>query len=202
MTRVIIIRHGETEWNASVKYQGHTDVELSEVGKAQAVKVGERLKKEKINAIYSSDLKRAYDTGLQIAKRCRLSCITQEDLRETSFGEWEGLTYKEISSKYPKLVKKWRSDPETIKPPGGESFRQMQERVINIFNKIISKHPGETVALISHGGTIRVLLCYILGVKLKYYWKFKVDNCSITRIEIHEEKSGILCSLNDTCHIN
>lgn len=201
MNRMILVRHGETEWNEGIRYQGQRDIPLSERGRQQARRVAERLKGEKLAAIYSSDLRRAYETANVIADPHSIYVVPLMGLRETSFGEWEGMTYKEIASKYPDLVGRWVADPEFVSPPGGESFSQMRERVMMEVERITRAHEGDTVVVVSHGGVIRGVICTILGLPLKTFWRLKIDNASISVVEFYQDGNAILCSMNDVSHL-
>ncbi|SMB97359.1 phosphoglycerate mutase [Thermanaeromonas toyohensis ToBE] len=199
-TRIYLIRHGETAWNEAGRYQGHRDVELSPRGLKQAVLLRERLQKENIKAVYASDLRRARETAIIIAQAHGLTVNELSSLRELNFGLWEGLTYQEIASQYPEEWKEWLADPSNIRVPGGESYLELQERVYRAFLKIVARHPGEKLAIVAHGGTLRVIICQALGLGLEGLWRFRIDNGSITILDCYEGKY-ILSSLNDVCHL-
>ena len=200
-TDLFLIRHGETEWNKILRYQGQTDIDLNETGFNQARLLSKRLKDEKIDRIYSSDLKRAANTAAIVAKPHDLKLIKEKKLREICFGEWEGMNYEEISEKYPEIYKEWRNDPVSVPPPEGETFLEFQKRIIYIINKIKDLHAGERVAIVAHGGTIRVYLAHILGMPLKENRKLSIHNTSISRLKIYD-KRPVLKSLNSICHLN
>ncbi|KAL6553138.1 hypothetical protein OROGR_006980 [Orobanche gracilis] len=157
---IIVIRHGETEWNADRRIQGHLDVDLNDVGRQQAVAVADRLSREpKISAVYSSDLKRAFDTANIIAKSCGVPEVTKDpDLRERHLGDLQGVVFHEIANINPEAHKAFVSnrDDQEI-PGGGESFNQLYERCTSALQRIAEKHMGERVVVVSHGGTIRAL---------------------------------------------
>lgn len=199
-TRIYLIRHGETAWNEAGRYQGHQDVELSPRGLEQAILLRERLRKENIKAIYTSDLKRARDTANIIAQAHGLMVNELYSFRELNFGLWEGLTYQEIASRYPEEWKKWLAAPGNIRVPGGESYLELQDRVYRAFLKIVARHPGEKLAIVAHGGTLRVIICKALGLGLEGLWRFRIDNGSISILECYEG-SYVLSSLNDVCHL-
>ncbi|XVF17729.1 hypothetical protein REPUB_Repub10bG0148700 [Reevesia pubescens] len=157
---IVVVRHGETEWNADGRIQGHLDVELNEAGRQQAASVADRLSKEpKISAVYSSDLKRALVTAETIAARCGgLGVITDQDLRERNLGDLQGLVYREaakLSSKSFKAFSSHRTDQDI--PGGGESLDQLYNRSTSALQRIGRKHKGERVVVVSHGGVIRSL---------------------------------------------
>ncbi|XP_024978862.1 phosphoglycerate mutase-like protein 4 isoform X2 [Cynara cardunculus var. scolymus] len=154
------VRHGETEWNAEKRIQGHLDIDLNDVGRQQAVAVAERLSGESnISAIYSSDLKRALETAQTIASRCGgLEVIQDPNLRERHLGDLQGLVYSEapkIKTKAYEALQSHRKDVEI--PGGGESLNQLYERCTASLQTIASKHRGERVVVVTHGGVIRAL---------------------------------------------
>lgn len=200
-TRIYLIRHGETEWNEAGRYQGHRDVELSPRGLKQAILLRERLQKENIKAVYASDLRRARETAIIIAEAHGLMVNELPSLRELNFGLWEGLTYQEIAIQYPEEWKKWLADPGNIRVPGGESYLELQDRVYQTFLKIVARHPGENLAIVAHGGPLRVIICKVLGLGIEGLWRFRIDNGSISVLDCCEG-SYVLSLLNDVCHLN
>ncbi|XP_022740502.1 phosphoglycerate mutase-like protein 4 isoform X2 [Durio zibethinus] len=157
---IVVVRHGETEWNADARIQGHLDVDLNEAGKQQAASLADRLSKEpKISAVYSSDLKRALVTAETIAARCGgLQVITDADLRERNLGDLQGLILHEAAKLSPKAYKAFlshRTDQDI--PGGGESLDQLYHRCTSSLQRIGRKHKGERVVVVSHGGVIRSL---------------------------------------------
>ncbi|XP_011099196.1 phosphoglycerate mutase-like protein 4 [Sesamum indicum] len=157
---IIVIRHGETEWNADRRIQGHLDVNLNDVGRQQAAAVADRLSREpKISAVYSSDLKRAFDTAKIIAKSCGvLEVIKDPDLRERHLGDLQGIIFHEAAKVNPEAHKAFVSNQKDQEiPGGGESFSQLYERCTSALQRIANKHRGERVVVVSHGGTIRAL---------------------------------------------
>jgi len=199
-TDLFLIRHGETEWNRKLRYQGQTDIDLNETGFNQARLLSESLENQKITRIYTSDLKRAANTASIIAKPHDLKLNKEKKLREISFGEWEGMNYEEITKEYPKLFKKWRNDPVSVSPPEGETFSEFQERVIYIINRIKDLHTGERVAIVSHGGTIRVYLAHILSMPLIENKKLSIHNTSLSHIKIYDNRA-VIKTLNSMCHL-
>ena len=200
MTKVILVRHGQTLWNLEMKYQGHCDVALTEKGLQQAQLAANSLANEEISAIYSSDLDRAFKTAECIAQKHKLQVGVIAELREINFGQWEGLTYDKINSEWSETMTKLFTHPDEIQIPGGETFREVKERATNALAKLIEKHPNETIVVVSHGGTIRTLLCAALNIHLNYLWNIKQDNTAINIIEYHDNQ--VLVSLvNDTHHL-
>lgn len=198
-TKVILIRHGETDWSYQKRYCGFTDIELNEKGRQQARRLLKRLSKEKIHKVYSSDMKRT----LQFAKIVFKDLPAEEllDLREMNFGIFEGLTYKDIMEKYPKVYREWLGNPLDIIVPRGESLKTLVRRVRKALKRILSQNSDKKVAVFTHGGPIRVILCDILELDLKEVWKIEQELASISIIEFVEER-GKVHLLNDISYLN
>jgi alpha-ribazole phosphatase len=171
-------------------YQGHTDIPLNQIGLEQAAKAGQRLKNEKVAAIYSSDLLRAKQTAEIIARGHNLPVIIMPEFREINFGIWEGKTFKDIEELY----------PEMLKIPEGETFPEMLKRAWKGLKILLARHKDETVIIVAHGGTIAALLCNILDMSLDNLWKVRQGNTGITVVEFEEDK-GRLTLFNDTYHL-
>lgn len=201
MTRVILVRHGETYWNLEMKFQGHTNIELTPRGVEQAKKVAERLADEPVTAIYSSDLNRAYKTAERIADCHNLQVVSIPAFREINFGLWEGLLYDGIKEKWPNLLDKLYCFTDELAIPGGESFRQLKERAGQSMDQLVAKHPDQTIAVISHGGTIRTIICAALNLHLNYLWSIRQDNTAVNIISYYGERT-IVDLLNDTHHLS
>lgn len=200
--RLIFVRHGQTDFNNESRYQGHTDAGLSELGRRQAAAVAERLKDEKITAVYSSNLSRASDTAEAIAAFHNLPIQTDDRLRECSFGDWEGLTVTEISETYTELYENYRRDSITHRAPNGERLEDLQKRVVAAVNDIVEKHPDDTIVIAVHGGPIRAFFCHALGADLKTFRKIRLDNCGITTLSKGSDGKWFLEIMNDTCHLD
>ena len=191
MTRLIVVRHGQTLWNLERKYQGHSDIALSDKGIRQAEAVAARLAEEKIDAVYASDLSRAFKTAECIAAKHGLTVNVVPALREIKFGDWEGLTYEQISVQWPGLLGKLWTTPDELQIPGGESFQQLKERAYTAVEKIVGEHPDQTVVVVAHGGTIGTILCAMLDIHLNHVWSIRQDNTAINIIEYYEGRPTI-----------
>ena len=201
MTRLIFIRHGQTMWNDLGRYQGHTDIPLNKTGIEQAQKVAKRLGKEKVSAIYASDLLRAKQTAEIIGLEFNLPVTLSENLREINFGVWEGKTYKEIELQYPELLNIWLSDPTKLQIPNGETFSQLQTRAWASISDIINMNKNKTVVVVSHGGTISTIICQILNINLKNLWQIKLNNSAVSIVDFYDQNKGVITLLNDTYHL-
>ncbi len=187
MTNLIMIRHGETDWNVEGRWQGQADVALNERGRAQAAKTAKELKNVPINAIYSSDLIRALETAQEISKVTGLPVQVDRRLREIHQGDWQGMLVTDIKARYADHFERRRLDPLNIAPPGGETVAQVASRVLAAVHEIVSKHPSETIAIVSHGFALAVILAEYQGRPLDDVWKLIPDNGVWQRIEINSK---------------
>ena len=191
-TRLYLIRHGEVA-NATEKrvYNGHFDVDLSPKGIEQERDIAELISKKTIKGIYSSDLKRSVIGAKMIADKLALKIVERKELREKNFGRWEGLTYDQVEERYPVEWKSWLSDPVTSKPGAGESFIEVELRVMPELNKIVSAHQGEEVVIYAHGGVNRIILCHTLGLDLRYVFRIEQGYGAINIIDYFEDTAYI-----------
>ncbi|KAK7263106.1 hypothetical protein RJT34_30690 [Clitoria ternatea] len=199
---IVVVRHGETAWNATGKIQGHLDVELNETGRQQAAAVGDRLSRDsKISAIYSSDLQRAFETAQIIASKCgKLEVVKDSDLRERHLGDLQGHIYHELAKTNPTAYKAFLSKNEDQEiPGGGESLVQLFDRSTSALVRIGLKHKGERVVVVTHGGFIRAL----------YKWACpngrpagKVLNTSVNVFHLYDEYKCTLKVWGDVSHLS
>lgn len=183
---VYLIRHGETTANASKTFAGISDVDLTEKGISQAEVAAEKLKDIKLDAVFSSDLKRAKETAHKIAEKQDLHIQAIDAFREMNFGIWEGKKFAEIKASDPERLQLWFDDFEHFVVPEGESVKEMFERVTEAYKQIITKFGADSdkqVAIVAHGGVIQALLSFLCFDNVSGYWKFRVDNCGINKIE-------------------
>lgn len=201
MTTVLLIRHGQTSWNAAGRWQGHTDVPLNEVGREQARLLAERLVDWPIRALYSSDLKRAAETAVIVGDALGLEAVQEKAWRERHVGVFQGLTGEEIAEKHPEAWAALQRDVFVV-PPGGESSEALYERATGALERLLTRHRGEVVAVVSHGGTMRALIAQVLQLPNGRDPRISVrGNTGITIIEKEEERPPILVRLNDTGHL-
>jgi alpha-ribazole phosphatase len=199
MLHLILVRHGETEWNAQRRYQGQSDTALSEFGVRQANLVAERLAGREIDAVYASDLKRAWETAQFIAEKSGLRVISEPRLRELKFGVLEGLTFDEAQEQYPEMINAWLEDFNRP-PEGGETIELFNARVVSLLNDLKAKYDEQTVLLVAHGGPLSEILRVILGLSREKRWYLEMENASLSEVSIAEDYVS-LNRLNDTCHL-
>jgi alpha-ribazole phosphatase len=197
---LIIVRHGETEWNRVGRCQGFSDVELNKNGREQIKELAKSLKDKSISAVYSSDLVRALDTAKAIADYHKLGVEVDPDLREMNQGDLEGLTYVEIRERYASLLTNWVGNPESVKLPGGESLKELQDRAWRAIERIYIKHQDQTVVAVSHNLTIITLLCRFKGIGLEEFRSFKLKAASKNVILFRNGHFDVNV-LNDITHL-
>ena len=200
MSRLLLVRHGDTELNGAERYWGNTDVKLSDNGFKQAERLRDRLATERIDAIYSSELRRASVTAEIIASKHRLDVITCAELREMNFGELEGLTFNEISRLYPEVTELWLQRSPKLKYPGGESVDEFNSRVSQFVGQLKTHAPQETILIVAHSGSLRTLLCHLLGIGLERRQQFRLHLASLTILDTYPQ-GAILSLLNDVSHL-
>jgi broad specificity phosphatase PhoE len=189
--KVVFARHGATDWNVEQRFLGHTDLPLNELGRSQAKELGYGIANFTFDAIYSSDLRRAYDTATLAQEVIyektgkHHSITTDSRLREIHFGSIEGLTYEEAAAQYPEKMNQWYQRAESMPPPGGEeSLTQVRDRVITFMNELALKNYGQ-VLIVSHGGAIR---SWISHIQQKPFWEVSIKHGQWIEYEMKEER--------------
>jgi len=200
VTRALLIRHGETDWNREARIQGQLNVPLNEMGRAQARRLADRLRGEGIEAAYSSDLIRVYETAEIALAGSGLSIHKTADLREVSFGAWQGKRWADVEGEFPQEVLHYRQNYGRYAPPGGESLMALRRRSVAAFQRIIGDHRGQTVALFAHGGPCRAILAEVLGLDVAKARRFGMGNASVHVVEVDGDEARIVL-LNDTGHL-
>lgn len=200
MSKILIVRHGETELNSAHRFQGQIDVELGEDGLRQVEKIRDRLATHSIDAIYSSDLRRASVTAETIASRHELEVVTCPELREINFGECEGLTYEEICQRYPEMAELWSNWNLQTRFPGGESVDELDTRVSDFLDRLEKHTPEQTILVVAHSAPLRLLLCHLLEIELEHWRQFRLDLASLSILDTYSQRA-ILSLLNDTSHL-
>ncbi len=199
-TRVIAIRHGETAWNAQARLQGQLDIELNDAGRRQAQQVADALADDGIAALYSSDLLRAAQTAQAIAARCGLAVTPDAGLRERGFGIFEGHTWADLERLWPEQARRWREREVDFSPQGGETLNDFYARSVACASRLAARHPGETIALVAHGGVLDCLYRAATRVSLQATRTWQLGNASINRLLFYGE-NFTLVGWGDTLHL-
>ena len=182
MTELLLVRHGETDWNRERRFQGHADPPLNETGREQANALAEELTGEEIELVYTSDLQRARETAQIVGARLGADVVPLPALREIDVGEWEGLTWPEIEQRYPEGARLWHERGYGWE--SGETYDQLGERVVAELRRIAAQHPEQRVLVVGHGGTIRVARAFVEGVSVTESRSRSraIGNCEVFRV--------------------
>lgn len=199
--RLLLVRHGESEWNAAGRLQGQADPPLSELGRHQAARMAARLVDEPIDAIVASDLVRASDTARALADAVSMPVLPRSDLREVDLGSWTGVSRSEIEASDPEAWRRWRI--EGVEGwEGGERYADAMERVAAAVRSIAADWDGRTVVAVTHGGCIRLATCHLLGMPADQFGRImSIGNASITEFLVEPDGRGRIVRLNDTAHL-
>src|ERR1041385_4565433 len=202
-SRLLLVRHGESTWNAGRRIQGQLDPPLSDRGLAQAAEVGERMAGHRLAAFYSSDLTRTRQTADVIAAALEtgLEPVLDPGLREIALGAWEGKTREELTEEFPELWERWAREPDWDIVPGGEGAAPFAARVHAALDRIRQDHPHGDVLIVTHGGVIQVALLGVVGQTSRGLFPFLIENCSLTVIQ-RTSRRTVVTAVNDTCHLS
>ena len=200
MSRIILVRHGQTEWNRVVRFRGIIDVPLNETGLAQARATGRRLASSPVTAVYSSPLSRALQTAEAIAEPHGLRVIPHQGLNDMSFGTWGGLSPEEARKLSPEQAPRWFTEPHLVRPPGGGTLEEVRTRVTQAVREIVARHEQETAVLVAHQLVNRVLCCALIGLDNSHFWRIGQDPCCVSIFDQHDGRFDVV-TLNDTCHL-
>ena len=179
MTEIILVRHGETAWNAQEIFRGRIDIELNQTGVKQAELLAEYLGKRSLTAILSSPLQRAVKTAELINGYQKPDVEIVPELIDMDFGEWQGLSHQDVKDRYQALYTEWINHPDRVRMPSGESLDDVGQRARKLVDDVIAKYEG-TVALVSHRVVNKVLICALLGLDNSRFWQIKQDTCAIS----------------------
>jgi broad specificity phosphatase PhoE len=199
-TRIILVRHGQTESNKTGFYMGHSSEDLNETGYSQAQSLSLKLAELPIDSIYTSPLQRTLSTASVIARPHKLEPIPVNDLIENYPGDWQGLNKDEIMRKWPELFQQWLTDPTAVTLPNGEKFEEVTERAIRAFDMILKSNESKYVIIVTHEIVVKVLVIHALGAPSSIYRRFSIDNSSRSTIRITNSRMNIE-TLNDTSHL-
>jgi broad specificity phosphatase PhoE len=183
VTELLLVRHGETDWNAERRFQGHADQPLNETGRAQARALADELAAEEIDAVYTSDLARARETAEIIAGALGVEVVPSRELREIDVGDWQGLSWPEIEDRFPDGARRWHEDGHGW--TGGETYVELAGRVVAALERIAAEHPEGRVLVVCHGGTTRAVRAHVEGVSVPESRRrsgHAIGNCEVFRI--------------------
>lgn len=201
MTRIVLVRHGQTEWNRRERFRGRADVPLNEAGLEQAEATGRRVAEEfQLEAVYASPLTRAMRTAEALGRPFGLPAVAHAPLVDIHYGQWEGLSPEEVRSRWPDLASAWYESPEEARIPGGEDLHQVRVRAMGAVSDLAARHRGQTIALVSHTVVNRLILLGVLGLGNHRFWRLRQDTCAVNLFEA-EGSDYTLVRLNDTCHL-
>jgi len=195
--KLLLARHGQTEWNADRRFQGHTDVALSDRGRAQAHALGRALRGHRISAAYVSPMQRAVETAHIALADAGIPYTPIEELRELSLGDWEGCTVDEIRQQDGDPYGAWLRAPLDCPPPNAEPLPDVRDRVLTAIDRIGAAHGDGDALIVAHGGVISVYACHLLGASFNQLWRLRCDNCSLAVVAPPRR----LVSWNDTRHL-
>lgn len=200
MIKLILLRHGQTNWNKEGRYQGQIDTDLSELGVEQAKKLGLGLKNIKIDIFIASPLKRAYETACESAKYHNKEVLKDERLLEINHGTWEGKLSSEVQNFDGELLKMWKNTPHLVQMPNGENLEDVRKRSVEAILDYAKKYDGKTVAVFAHDAVNKVLISHFINAPISSFWNILQDNTCINVLEISENSSKIV-TLNSTNHL-
>jgi broad specificity phosphatase PhoE len=201
MTTIILTRHGHVDWIAPERFRGRAEIPLSELGERQAKALGRRVAQTwKPDAIYTSPLGRCVRTGAEIGEATGAKPEILDDLADTHYGEWQGLTHDEVRARWPEEHRIWFEAPDLAAIPGGETLAQVLARGISVLQRVLKKHKGQAVVLVGHDSINRVILTHTLGLSLSRYWRIKQEPCCINEISIDGETFTIQ-RINESHHL-
>ena len=200
-TEIVLIRHGETEWNLTGRWQGHADSPLSNRGISQAEALGQRMMKERVDFVYVSDLERAQHTARLVGGPSNWTYELMPELRERDIGVLEGLTTEEMLVQQPEVYRSFCNDGSNYQPPQGESFSQFSERCYSAIENLALMHPGKKVVAVTHGGVLGAIFRNVLKIELDAPRNFLLLNCSVNRIK-KSSNGWNLVSWGDVSHLN
>ena len=200
-TRIVAIRHGETDWNAATRIQGQLDIGLNELGRWQAQRLADALADAALDAVYASDLARARDTAQPLARRAGLTVHTDPGLRERGFGVFEGLTFDEIEQRFPDGARRWRQRDASFGPDGGETLNGFYARAVATVTALAARHRGQHIAVVAHGGVLDALYRAATRVALDAPRTWQVGNASINRL-LASDAGLTLVGWADSLHLD
>ncbi len=200
MTRIILVRHGETTWNVEGRYQGQENTPLSERGLQQGQLLAVGLCNIPIDICISSPLQRSFQTCQFCAELHKLPVIADDRLLEINHGSWEGVLAKDIAAQYPQEFALWHSQPHLVQMPGGENLEDVRKRARAAFDDYVKTYPDKTVLVAAHDAVNKAIICDLLGLGMEHFWQIKQDNTCINVLEYNDGVWRVVL-LNSTNHM-
>jgi probable phosphoglycerate mutase len=201
---MILVRHGQTQWNAGSAsgehFRGRLDIGLNATGLAQVQAVADRLANLDVSAVYASPLQRAVHTARPIAESHGLAVEPFEGLLDIDYGRWGGRSFDEVAAQWPELYRQWRIVPHVVHIPEGECLADVRERASAGLQEILGRHDEEMVVLVGHQVVNKVMLCIVLGLEDSAFWRIRQDTCCINRFD-HDGNGFTVLTLNEVCHL-
>ena len=207
MTRIILVRHGQTAWSVGAfyaegeRFRGRIDLPLNERGRAQALALAERLADKPIAAIYASPLQRAMETVEPTARRLGLTAHPLEGIIDINYGDWQEYPHSKVAQLYPALYRQWLQEPHLVQIPGGESLGEVRDRAMAALHQVMARHQSQTILVAAHQVVNKVLVCAMLGLDNSHFWRVKQDNGCLNIFD-YQEGIFIAILINDTCHLD
>lgn len=203
ITRIVLIRHGETPWNKEGRFQGQSDIGLLPEGIKQAEKLARKFPLNHVDAIYCSDLKRAESTAEPIAERFKLHLQPVAKLREMCFGQWEGVKVEEVNEKWPHVVNDFFGNPQSVDIPDGENLQQVQDRAVAAVKDILAQNKGKNIVIVAHGAVNRAILSYMMHVPIEHSWAIMQSNTAYNVISYDNDKDMFYIeTINNASHLD
>lgn len=201
MTTILLVRHGQTEWNRIERFRGRVDIELNPNGLSQAQKTANRIQKYwQPEVVYSSPLKRALQTAQAISELTNVQVEATPDLVDIDYGQWQGLTPDETRVRWPDQLETWYKHPERVLIPGGENPFEVQSRAMATITTVTKAYPNQTIIMVSHTVVNRLILLGILGIGIEHFWQIRQEPCAINAIDVNDNNFSLV-TMNDTCHL-
>lgn len=200
LTRIILVRHGQTEWNRDERFRGRADLALDETGMRQAEVIAERIANWQISALYTSPLKRAIMTAETFARRLNLAVQPLDGLIDINYGRWQGCSPEEVAEHQGELYTQWRQYPHEVCFPEGEGLQQVRQRAAAVLEWVSAQHADQTVVLVSHKVVCKVLICIALGLDNSHFWQIEQDVGAVNVLQMKDGNLAVVL-VNDTCHL-
>ena len=201
MTHMILVRHGQTEWNRVERFRGRADIPLNHTGLQQAELTGQRISAGwQPVTIYAGPLARTRQTAEAIGRCCDVPVIVEDRLIDIDYGAWQGLTPGEVQARWPDESAAWYATPHLARIPGGETLDALRTRAMLAVHDLAARHEGRTIVLVSHTVVNRIILLGVLTLGNDRFWRLRQDTCAVNVFDM-DSGEGTLVSMNDTCHL-